>query len=1000
MISFKINDVALDIASKAIYNRNRKERADSGSVTLFNEVSTRYEPYSRVEINNEQYLIESDNLVQQRGSLYEHNLTLIENIAKLATIHPVDRSFKRVPALTIGDILEIYQRELAFYQDFEFTYDETDTIYDTKMVDKEYAGVDFAVIVYDLFRSINAIPRLTWDNGWVLSYELYTEVNDLVTLNVENRQSNVNDIDYATQLLAKTRNAVSEDDGYIYWPSANTYMTPRAKGTMYKTSDLQYELDSEIMAIYEVCAEVPCTAVIYTGGENTTYNRTVHVNITQGLKEAEVYESLSLSTDNNPEPINTYNKDGLFSTVTHYKQNSIRYTKETNIIDSLWFKRDGIIFSSNVTALFNLIQEYVNQSFYEEYPDLIPSGTFFSCRPNAIDVEDIPIRVKYRPRRDIDFVTEKNSVLGFNKATILNNQKDSVIEIGRYLQNSNAIVNRIGNQVNQVTQSFDTFAEAWKLGDYYLVGNDRWIITDITYSEDKNLVTCDAEFTLNFSNVNRETSITRQPSPYLYTGKGVQSNFIYKEYLEFAKTLPAYNGDSILTTTAKRIAMNIFDYSATYDKPLRHLIYRRIGTNDYIDKQLFTAGSGNVILFHAAFNDARLAGKAFKKVNGSWYQDPIWYVSEWTEALASADITLSNTHTLLTDTDDYKYYPLVDDDDNTYTRTVTLRFDKDPNDKLAITYEIIPISNSNDIIVGNGFTRFNNLIKDLGSASLDLYSADEPYTMFDKVKGTLISGNIDLYDTYIEVTDALSDAIQYWAIVYNNEIVLAANNSVSKVYYRMTRYRTYDVVIEIVNLVVDIEMTEEDILDLEMIIQYNEVVDIVMEESDTLTLEYITVDTELVYLEMTEEDSLVISYEYQDNELVNIIMEESDNLSLEYIVTEVELVSVEMEEEDNLSLSYEIIENTKEPTVTFVSWTEGLGPLDEFLFQVKNNDGNYAEIFADENSTPTSSAGWVAPNSSVNVTLLSSNTSVTCYARARAEDENYSTVDSAVGTVV
>lgn len=978
MISFKINDVALDIASKAIYNRNRKERADSGSVTLFNEVSTRYEPYSRVEINNEQYLIESDNLVQQRGSLYEHNLTLIENITKLATIHPVDRSFKRVPALSIGDILEIYQRELAFYQDFEFTYDETDTIYDTKMVDKEYAGVDFAVIVYDLFRSINAIPRLTWDNGWVLSYELYTKVNDLVTLNVENRQSNVNDIDYATQLLAKTRNAVSEDDGYIYWPSKDSFMTPRAKGTMYKTSDLQYELDSDSMAIYEVIANV--NALIYIDAEisagGDAHEVLINVDISDMIKESDVYEALPLSSGNNPSVGVNFVGEPNFQ-YTYYKQNCIRWTKESNVIDSLWWKKDSIIFTDNVNALFNAIRTKLSFALYEQYSGTYDLSSSWSVGINDLDVEDIPIRVKYRPRRNIDFITEKNNVLGFNKATILNNQKDSVIEIGRYLQNSNAIVNRIGNQVNQVTQSFDTFAEAWKLGNYYLVGNDRWIITDITYSEDKNLVTCDAEFTLNFSNVNRETSITRQPSPYLYTGKGVQSNFIYKEYLEFAKTLPAYNGDSILTATAKRVAMNIFDYSATYDKPLRHLIYRRIGTNDYIDKQLFTAGSGNVILFHAAFNDARLAGKAFKKVNGSWYQDPIWYVSEWTEALASADITLSNTHTLLTDTDDYKYYPLVDDDDNTYTRTVTLRFDKDPNDKLAITYEIIPISNSNDIIVGNGFTRFNNLIKDLGSASLDLYSSTEPYTMFDKVKGTLISGNIDLYDTYIEVTDALSDAIQYWAIVYNNEIVLAANNSVSKVYYGFTRKRVYNVLVED-NISINITIEEEERLDLTFTFTDNQIIDIVMEEEDNLTLEYITIDTELVNIAMTEEE---------------------DSLTLSYIFIETELVNVEMEEEDNITLTYEFTDNTKEPTVTFISWTEA-GSLDEFLFTVKNNDGDYAEIFASESSSPTTSRGWVAPNSSVNVTLLSSNTSVTCYARARAEDENYSTVDSAVGTVV
>ena len=201
MIEFKINNTVTEIDSEVIFSRNRQEQADFGSVTIVNARSTRYEPFTRCSVNDEQYLIESDNLLQQRGILYEHKLTLIENMAIASTVFPVDRSFKRVPALTLGEILNIYKRELYFYQDFLFEYDNTDAIYDAKMVDKEYAGVDFAVILYDLFRRINAIPRLNWVDGrWYLSYELYTDTNTSVTLSVENYQINVNDIDYATNL--------------------------------------------------------------------------------------------------------------------------------------------------------------------------------------------------------------------------------------------------------------------------------------------------------------------------------------------------------------------------------------------------------------------------------------------------------------------------------------------------------------------------------------------------------------------------------------------------------------------------------------------------------------------------------------------------------------------------------------------------------------------------------------------------------------------------------
>ena len=801
MISVKINDVTVNVDNEIVATRNRLEQTDIGSLTVFNQRSSRYEPYTRVELDTEQYLIESDNLIQQRGINYEHQLTLIENIAIASTIFPVDRSFKRVPALRLKDILAIYKRELYFYQNFLFTYDDDDTIYNTKIVDKEYAGVDFAVILYDLFRSINAIPRLTWNNGWVLSYELYTATNNLLTLNIDNKTSSVNDIDYATNLLAKTRNAVSEDTGYIYWPGANSYMTPRAKGTLYKTSDLQFELDSDVMALYEAVASVKAnvyTKILFEGSpvDTVEFDVDVDVDFTQSVKESDVYESLLIYTGNLPANPTYTTLDEPTYEGEFYKQGCVRWTKESNVIDALWWKQDGIIFDESITALKNAIESHISQAIWNERYDLIENAIEWRVELANIETEDIPIRVKYRPRRDIDFITEKQRVSGFNKATILNNQKDTTIEIGRYLENSNAIVNRIGNDIINLTQPATTWGNRWQLGDYFYVSNTRWVIINVKYSVDKSLVVSNADFAVNFSNVNRETAITRQPSPYVYTGKGVQSNFIYKEYMVFDESLAIQN-NTILTDFAQRIAVNIFDYSATYDKPLRHMIYSRVGSIQNIDKQLFAVGSGNVMLFHAAFNDARIAGKAFRKYQGGWYQDPIWYVSQLTEALSTCAVNFTHEHSLITDLDDYKYYPLVNDDDDTYTERLLLPLDKDPNDQLAITYELLTVSQSENIIIGNGFTRFNNLVRELGSASLTVYSNTEPYTIFDKLpKGTLLTGaTVTLNSNYVEILDSLGEAIQYWCLVYDNEIIMAGNNSVSQIYFSFAKTREYGDVI-------------------------------------------------------------------------------------------------------------------------------------------------------------------------------------------------------------
>jgi len=205
------------------------------------------------------------------------------------------------------------------------------------------------------------------------------------------------------------------------------------------------------------------------------------------------------------------------------------------------------------------------------------------------------------------------------------------------------------------------------------------------------------------------------------------------------------------------------------------------------------------MLLHANFNDNRIAGKAFEKKSGSWYQDPIWYIEEITGELERAELQLSTSHNLLTDTNNYKYYPIVNEASSDYTDKIILRFDKDPNDKLAITFQINAMPNDSDIVVGNGFTRYNSIIRELDSVNLAIYSSTTPFTMFDKrPKGIVISGNVILGSDYVEVTDALGDPIEYWCLSYNDEIILAANNSISKVYYGFTAKVVFEEVLDII----------------------------------------------------------------------------------------------------------------------------------------------------------------------------------------------------------
>ena len=111
-------------------------------------------------------------------------------------------------------------------------------------------------------------------------------------------------------------------------------------------------------------------------------------------------------------------------------------------------------------------------------------------------------------------------------------------------------------------------------------------------------------------------------------------------------------------------------------------------------------------------------------------------------------------------------------------------------------------------------------------------------------------------------------------------------------------------------------------------------------------------------------------------------------------------VNIAMRDKDRMTPTVSAIYDTVEPTIAFTNY-QYIAPNHRFTFLVTNNDNVAAEIFADANATPTTSRGNVASGSSTSFVITNTTgASVTIYARAKATDKNYSTVDSAVGTIV
>lgn len=855
MVRAYINSVEVELTGDVILNRNRKESADYGKITILNTRKERYEPLTIVEIGEagdlEQYVVQADEPLLLKDNLYEHQVNLIETIDVFSTVYPVDRSFT-TEDVTIRKVLDTYIRELRFYQDFEFSYVD-DSLFDTRLPNKEYSGASLAEIVYDLFRSINAIPRVVFSEGeWVLTHELYTKRNQSIILSVEGEQSTVNDIDYATEVLAKSRNAIDERK-FIWYPSVDGYITPRTEGTMFQTSALRYELPDPIMALDKVLTRIDIAGFATLEADEQPYllnipdNKYIDIDFTRNVLETQDFNALrSVGRDD------SYNYFGEDED-NRVKENCISYDLEGKYIENLFSQISGFLgFTNNIfhlksavnaNVIYNLGLNYWDDLIdnYLEKGDGSPAtendkNKFKGLRNQEIldvltgtipfyittDTEDIEIRVRYRPKRDIDFVTEKYNIGKLNKSTIMNNQHDSFIDIGQYIENNNALANRIGNVVNNVTQSFNTWAERWQVGDY--VG--EWLVIDIRYQVDTNNIVCIADLAQGFSNTDREYSMSRQPSVYTYTGKTVQSNFIYRQYIELYEGFDKTD-NSLLTDLSKRIALNIFDYDSNYNKPLRHANF--YGENQYIDAPLVAVGRGNTLLWHFSFDDPRIAGNGMVKQsqarNGSyaWYKNPLFYGNQLDFTLDMARLTLSNEVNFKEDTETIKYYPEVFVTNDDYWRRINYPLDKDTNASLAFTNQIVIYTNSDDIVIGNAFSKYNNLIQEFDTVpTLKVYRGLSAYTVFDKYvrdTDTLVNGaqiNLTANEPYtLTVLDSLDEAIEYWCIAYGDEILIAGNNSVSEIKFNFKRDRERILTVTVIDqtvqpeVIIDVDITED-----------------------------------------------------------------------------------------------------------------------------------------------------------------------------------------------
>ena len=763
-----------------VIDRNRLEEHDSGFITVLTPRQERYETYDLVEITingtTEQMLVQADVVSKYKEGLYEHEITLIENVARFDAYFPADRIFSSTPPKSIAEILNVYKSELGTYHSLPIDFDGLASWVVEPIRQKEFVGLNFSVILMDLFKSINAIPRVTYQNDvWFIEPEFFKDRNNLIDITPQTEQRRQNNADYATRIKSTLKNVLNDEP--VFFPSANGYILPKSSTPQFAESRLQYQLDSKIADVLEVLAvdvqirSVGTNTVVYDG----------NVDISKYVVPKAQYDGL-------PTPANQYSRtqtdqDGL------HKKNTVFYQIGGNTIENLFAAGTEILvfnFGDNTDFLKNaIVNAGADSGFYS-------IGTDTSGYVVDNDLEKIKLRIKYIKQRDLDITTHRAYLKNMNESTQTHRQRDSFADIERYKLGLRAIINRMGNEVREQSKTLPVSDIGVQLGDY---NKDNFVVIRVKRTIYNDSITYEYVLAEGFGNIDADTSLWREPSAFEIQQKDITTNLIVEEFIEISEEKKDIT--TRLTTDGIETLLSTLDGTITNHGKIHAALLRTTVSNNAdvsingIYLPAYSSGGGNTCTYHVGIDNPVSAGRGYIDAyeNGEFGIDFIYTYGE-DDPLGPFGELKEFRLFFIPDVgkEDIGLYPIADANEtqaylnNALTQTdIVDRIDKDKNAKFALTYEQHFVTDNQDIIVCNGLSKYNRLVSTATPDTMRLVKSDTPFNVFDievRDTDTTLSGSITIDLTERRIRISVNEDADNYAIAFGDELVLGFNRKI------------------------------------------------------------------------------------------------------------------------------------------------------------------------------------------------------------------------------
>lgn len=763
MVSVQINDTTtnttLDLYPEAPLSvtDDKTEALDSGLMIC--KHLTREEPFVEgdevtITIDSKIFyrLVETDIVTTIADGVHNHEITLIEETAKLTKALGADRYFTVSSAgakLTYKDHLNILYLTAPLQGDRFFSIPTATTNFlDVNAGEKKYEGAHMLDNLTELFRSRDAVPRLLRGGG--LTYDLYNEKNNQITLGDLTGQRKDNNLsNYALSVRAKATNLIFEGGTITagtFFPSETEGITPRSSSNVYADSKAQWQINKGIRRVIQgkfidLSIEFPATSGTYID---------IDLDISTQVVSKEEYEGLPIGS--------TTIGQGVVQNNTIY--HSIGGTTIANV--------GNIVEDVGIDP--TVIELLIKEALYNH-------PTYDQTNYRAAGINTLKLQIFFQPYFSADITSQKHN--GVNKrSAMLVGQKDKIVDLRRYSNVLKGIVNRLANSNWIIRKTHDSIADCLEIGDY-TANNYQIIRRKLDIFQDK--INATYELSRNFGNLDAQVSVQNKVYPYTITNDNVKSNFVYTEYIELSKVQKIPSGT--MGYDGLRVLMNGMGFQSTYDTPIYHAEYYSadadITASEKISIPALCIGSEDGIRMFMEFDSPNLAGNQLilgttNKLNPILYTDTGGGMS-YASIYFTHETTVNNPNLL----------PVITaPQTNGLVEIPSTLFFKQPNEIFGLTTEFLFL-NTDKYILYRGFAENNSLVKELAlGATLGVYYTNDNTELYDIYDTELKASSVSVGSptitpaTGIIDVSALSGTSNHnWAIAdtTTGELYLAVN---------------------------------------------------------------------------------------------------------------------------------------------------------------------------------------------------------------------------------